>query len=53
MFLDRIISQTRIDLEQRKRIVPFEEQQRLAYTQSAPRDLLQSLKVPSLSLIHI
>src|SRR5713101_49139 len=53
MFLDRIISQTRIDLEQRKRIVPFEEQQRLAYTQSAPRDLLQSLKVPSKSRIGL
>jgi indole-3-glycerol phosphate synthase/phosphoribosylanthranilate isomerase len=53
MFLDRIISQTRIDLEQRKRTVPFEEQQRLAYTQSAPRDLLQSLKVPSKSRIGL
>ena len=29
MFLDRIVSQTRIDLEQRKLIVPLEEQQRL------------------------
>src|SRR6266699_3330333 len=47
MFLDRIISQTRIDLEQRKLIAPFEEQQRLAYAQGAPRDLLQSLKVQS------
>src|SRR5256714_8519473 len=45
MFLDRIISQTRIDLEQRKLIVPFEEQQRLAHVQGTPRDLLQSLKV--------
>ncbi|HEY6286635.1 MAG TPA: bifunctional indole-3-glycerol-phosphate synthase TrpC/phosphoribosylanthranilate isomerase TrpF, partial [Ktedonobacteraceae bacterium] len=48
-----IISQTRIDLEQRKRIAPFEEQQRLAYAQSAPRDLLQSLKVPSKSRIGL
>ena len=47
MFLDRIISQTRIDLEQRKLIAPFEEQQRLAYVQGTPRDLLQSLKVQS------
>jgi indole-3-glycerol phosphate synthase / phosphoribosylanthranilate isomerase len=47
MFLDRIISQKRIDLEQRKRIMPFEEQQRRAFAQSKPRDLFQSLKVPS------
>jgi indole-3-glycerol phosphate synthase / phosphoribosylanthranilate isomerase len=47
MFLDRIISQTRIDLEQRKLKAPFEEQQRLAFAQSTPRDLLQSLKVQS------
>jgi len=47
MFLDRIISQTRFDLEQRKLITSFEEQQRLAFAQSAPRDFLQSLKVPS------
>lgn len=47
MFLDRIVSQTRIDLEQRKLKVPFEEQQRLAFAQSTPRDFLQSLKVPS------
>jgi indole-3-glycerol phosphate synthase / phosphoribosylanthranilate isomerase len=47
MFLDRIISQTRIDLEERKLKLPFEEQQRLAFAQSAPRDFLQSLTVPS------
>jgi indole-3-glycerol phosphate synthase / phosphoribosylanthranilate isomerase len=47
MLLDRIISQTRTDLEQRKLKVPFEEQQRLAFAQSIPRDFLQSLKVPS------
>src|SRR5437667_4183474 len=47
MFLDRIISQTRIYLEQRKLIVPFEEQQRLAHVQGTPRDLLQTLKVQS------
>ncbi len=47
MFLDRIISQTRIDLEQRKLITPFEEQQHLAYIQGTPRDLLKSLKVRS------
>ena len=47
MFLDRIISQTRLDLEQRKLTMPFEEQKRLAFTQSTPRDFLQSLKVQS------
>jgi indole-3-glycerol phosphate synthase/phosphoribosylanthranilate isomerase/anthranilate synthase/indole-3-glycerol phosphate synthase/phosphoribosylanthranilate isomerase len=45
MFLDRIISQTRFDLEQRKLTTPFEEQQRLAFAQSTPRDFLQALKV--------
>ena len=44
MFLDRIISQIRVDLEQRKRGKPLEEQQRLAFAQSPPRDFLQSLK---------
>ncbi|HXZ04420.1 MAG TPA: indole-3-glycerol phosphate synthase TrpC, partial [Ktedonobacteraceae bacterium] len=47
MFLDRIIAQTRIDLDQRKRSTPFEEQERLAFAQSTPRDFLQSLKVRS------
>ncbi len=47
MFLDQIISQTKLDLDQRKRITPFEEQQRLAFAQNKPRDFLQSLKVPS------
>ncbi len=47
MFLDRIISQTSSDLEQRKRITPIEEQQLLAFAQSKPRDFLQSLKVQS------
>ena len=47
MFLDRIISQTRFDLEKRKRLMPIEEQQRLAFAQSKPRNFLQSIKVPS------
>ncbi|MGZ3618119.1 MAG: bifunctional indole-3-glycerol-phosphate synthase TrpC/phosphoribosylanthranilate isomerase TrpF [Ktedonobacteraceae bacterium] len=47
MFLDRIISQTRFDLEQRKRLTPIEEQQRLALVQSKPRNFLQSLNVRS------
>ena len=45
MFLDRIISQTRIDLEQRKHSKSLEEQRRLAFAQSTPRDFLQSLTV--------
>jgi indole-3-glycerol phosphate synthase/phosphoribosylanthranilate isomerase len=53
MFLDRIVSQTRIDLEQRKLIVPFEEQQRLAYAQSTPLDLLEALRVQSKSRIGL
>src|SRR6266496_4794862 len=53
MFLDRIVSQTRIDLEQRKLMVPFEEQQRLAYAQSTPRDLLEALRVQSKSRISL
>ena len=47
MFLDGIIAQTKFDMEQRKRITSFEEQQRLAYIQSAPRDFLQALKLQS------
>ena len=47
MFLDRITSQTRYDLEQRKRITPIEEQQRLAFAQSTPRDFLHSLTARS------
>src|SRR5215471_14396803 len=45
MFLERIIAQTRIDLEQRKRSKPLEEQRRLALRQSRPRDFLHSLRV--------
>src|SRR5579875_1361031 len=47
MFLDRIISQTRIDLEQRKREIPLEDVKRLAAAQPAPRDLRQALSVGS------
>src|SRR6266566_3142067 len=43
MFLDRIVAQTRIDLEQRKQEYPLEEMQRLAASQPAPRDLLTAL----------
>src|SRR5579859_6079145 len=44
MFLDRIVAQTRSDLEQLKREHPFEEMQRLAFAQPSPRDLLEAFK---------
>src|SRR2546430_12698796 len=53
MFLEQIVSKTRADLEQRKLVVPFEEQQRLALSQSAPRDLLEALSDPSKSRIGL
>ena len=47
MFLDRIVTQTRIDLEQRKQALPIEEVKRLAAAQSEPRDFRQSLSYGS------
>ncbi|HEX6481660.1 MAG TPA: bifunctional indole-3-glycerol-phosphate synthase TrpC/phosphoribosylanthranilate isomerase TrpF [Ktedonobacteraceae bacterium] len=47
MFLDRIVTQTRIDLEQRKHELPFEEVKRLAAAQPEPRDLRQALSYGS------
>jgi indole-3-glycerol phosphate synthase/phosphoribosylanthranilate isomerase len=47
MFLERIVTQTRADLEQRKREVPLEEMQLLAVAQSRPRDLLAALRQES------
>ncbi len=47
MFLDRIVTQTLIDLEQRKRECPLEEVQRRAAAQSAPRDLLAAFELRS------
>src|SRR5437899_1381590 len=44
MFLDRIVTQTRLDLEQRKQTVPLEEMRQLAVIQPAPRDLLAALR---------
>ena len=38
MFLERIVTQTQIDLEQRKQERSLEEMQRLAAAQPAPRD---------------
>jgi indole-3-glycerol phosphate synthase / phosphoribosylanthranilate isomerase len=39
MFLEKIVAQTKSDLEERKRETPLEELQRLAVAQPAPRDL--------------
>lgn len=44
MFLDRIVTQTRIDLEQRKQEQPLETVIALAHAQSEPRDLFTVLK---------
>src|SRR5579859_1208299 len=44
MFLERIVTQTRSDLEQRKRELPLEEVRARAAAQPAPRDLLQVFK---------
>ena len=43
MFLDRIVAQTRIDLEQRKQEQPLAAIQLLASQQTPPRDLLHAL----------
>jgi len=42
MFLDRIVTQTRADLVQRKIDHPLEEVQQLARTQEPPRDMVQA-----------
>src|SRR5437588_10356861 len=44
MFLDRIVAQTRLDLEQRKQELPLEEMMRLAMAQPPPRDLLEAIR---------
>ena len=44
MFLDRIVTQTKSDLEQRKRDIPLADLQRWALEQSQPRDLLETLE---------
>lgn len=44
MFLDRIVSQTRLTLEQRKQECPLEEMIRRADEQSRPRDLLEAFE---------
>jgi indole-3-glycerol phosphate synthase/phosphoribosylanthranilate isomerase len=44
MFLDRIVAQTRIDLEQRKSECSLEEMQARARSQPGPRDLLEVFK---------
>src|SRR6266568_3766183 len=44
MFLDHIVTQTVIDLEQRKHELPLEKLQRLAAAQPGPRSLLTALQ---------
>src|ERR1051326_274824 len=44
MFLDRIVAQTRLDLEQRKLECPLEEMKRLAMAQPPARDLLEAIR---------
>ena len=44
MFLERIVAQTRLDLEQRKRDYPLDELQRQALEQPQPRDLLEAFE---------
>jgi len=52
MFLERIVAQTKNDLELRKREIPLEEVQRLAAAQPAPLDLYAALSSgPGVKLI--
>ncbi|QBD77790.1 bifunctional indole-3-glycerol-phosphate synthase TrpC/phosphoribosylanthranilate isomerase TrpF [Ktedonosporobacter rubrisoli] len=52
MFLERIVTQTRIDLEQHKREQPLEELQRRVSEQTPARDLRQALSSrPQVNLI--
>ena len=46
MFLDRIVTQTRADLDQRKREIPFEELQRRAALQGAARHGVRESEFP-------
>jgi indole-3-glycerol phosphate synthase/phosphoribosylanthranilate isomerase/anthranilate synthase/indole-3-glycerol phosphate synthase/phosphoribosylanthranilate isomerase len=53
MFLDRIVAQTRIDLELRKREQPQEELERRAAAQPAPLDLYEALCAGSRPAIRL
>src|SRR5437588_10822137 len=54
MFLDQIVTQTRLDLEQRKQERPLEEMMRLAMSQPPPRDLLEAIRPGrSKSQVHL
>src|SRR5216683_1250609 len=53
MFLERIVSTTRADLEQRERELPLEEVRRLALAQPAPRDLLEALRSRSKANVRL
>jgi indole-3-glycerol phosphate synthase/phosphoribosylanthranilate isomerase len=46
MFLDQIVSQTLIDLEQRKQEIPLGEMMLHAATQPPSRDLVEALRLP-------
>jgi indole-3-glycerol phosphate synthase/phosphoribosylanthranilate isomerase len=53
MFLDKIVSQTRADLEQRKSVVSLGDLQSRALAQAAPRDLLEALRPRSKSMVSM
>src|SRR5437667_12548589 len=44
MFLQRIVEQTRLDLEKRKQVCPLAEMQQLATEQPPPRDMLEAFE---------
>lgn len=52
MFLERIVTQTRIDLEERKQAVPLEEMTRRAVAQPPPLDLFEFIN-PGDTYIHL
>ncbi|HEV2582914.1 MAG TPA: bifunctional indole-3-glycerol-phosphate synthase TrpC/phosphoribosylanthranilate isomerase TrpF [Ktedonobacteraceae bacterium] len=53
MFLDRIVTQTRLDLEQRKREQLQEELERRAAAQPAPLDLYEALRAGSWPAVRL
>src|SRR6266436_4550952 len=53
MFLERIVSTTGADLEQRERELPLEEVRRLALAQPAPRDLSEALRSGSKANVRL
>lgn len=53
MFLDQIVFQTRTDLEKRKCALPFDDLQRLALAQTAPRNFEEALRPRSRSRVSL